>query len=220
MPIISSSEIQPRADIPIGKTMELCVLMHLGVVAISVAFLVAGTAHASSIVTIDEGEQPSSPSIIEVAAPPIISAAVERVAMPSENGLELAALDPLNMLPAGGNSVVRMQPLTPSVVAVVAPDSYISNEIVAAIDHRKPRHDPLPMVMRGGIAGDPFQPQIELGKTSEKLPEKADDKQPAQAESRIDPEAISKPQFTETGAPMPANGTVAAGGKPRHSALR
>ncbi len=133
--------------------------------------------------------------------------------------MELAVLDPLNMLPAGGNSVVRMQALSPSIVAVLAPDTGISNEIVAAVDGRKPRQKPLPMVMRGGITGDAFTHEIELGKALEKLPTKAVEKAPSSTAPSPATEALDQPQFSENGAPMPANG-MASGGRPRHPSLR
>ncbi|MGE0279722.1 MAG: hypothetical protein AB7P20_03790 [Rhizobiaceae bacterium] len=195
------------------------IFMRVGVLAFGIAFLAGGAAQASSIITMEE-PRPASPSIIEVGPPAISAATAEHVAVTSGDSLELAALDPLNMLPAGSNSVVRMEALTPSIVAVIAPDPNISNEIVAAIDGRKPRPNPLPMVMRGGIVGDPFLPHIELGKALEKLPEKVADKEPAQAAAPVDPDAINKPQLTETGAPMPANGAAVAGGQPRRRALR
>jgi len=195
------------------------VLMRMGVVIFGIALLAGGTAQASSFVTIEEPAPAASPSIVEVAPPAASTSATESVVFTSGSSVQLAALDPLNMLPAGSNSIVRMEPVTRSVVAVVAPDPNISNEIVAAIDHRKPRQDLMPMVMRGGIVGDAFQPEIELGKALKKLPAKADDKQVVQTKLPVDPEALSKPQVTETGAPMPANG-MSGGGRPRHPALK
>lgn len=193
--------------------------MRVGVVAFGIAFLAVGTARASSFVTVEEPGPAASPSIIDVAPPTLATRAAEPVTISSEGSVELAVLDPLNMLPVDGNSVVRMQALSPSVVAVLAPDTGISNEIVAAIDGRKPRQNPLPMVMRGGITGDAFTHEIELGKALEKLPTKAVEKEPSRMAPSPATEALDQPQFSENGAPMPANG-MASGGRPRHSALK
>jgi len=190
--------------------------MRVGILAFGIVLLAGNAAQASSIVTIEEPAS-ATPSIIEVAPPVVAAAAAEHVAVTSEGSLELAALDPLNMMQAGANSVVRIEALTPSVIAVIVPSPEISNEIVAAIDGRKAGQDPLPMVMRGGIVGDPFTAEIELGKALKKLPANAQGNQPLQTQLPVDPEAINKPQFTETGERMPANGM--GGGRPRHSAL-
>lgn len=55
----------------------------------------------------------------------------------------------------------------------------------------------MPMVMRGGIAGDPFMlPEIELGKDIHKMPAKASGDQTTQLPVPADPNALSKPQVS------------------------
>jgi len=176
-----------------------------------------GSAQASSIVTVEEPVRTISPSIIAIGTPAVSEATLSdtSTAIVAEGKIELTPLDPLNMLPAKADGAARMEELTPSIVAITAPDPDISNEIVAAIEERKPTRDPMPMVMRGGIVGDPFMlPEIELSKDIHKMPAKASGDQTTQLPVPADPNALSKPQVTETGAPMPADG-MSAGGRPR-----
>lgn len=192
--------------------------MRSVLVAFCIMGLITEVAQASSIMTIEAPAQAISPSIIEVVAATPTSPASDEISLSPQGSLQLTQLDPLNMLPAGGSSVVRMEPITPSVIAVIAPTPDVSTEMVAAIEHRKPRVNDMPMVMRGGIVGDPFMSEIELGKALGKLPADTAGKQPPQTATSMDPEALNKPQFTESGAPMPANGSASTG-RPRHSAL-
>ena len=125
--------------------------MRSVLVAFCIMGLITEVAQASSIMTIEAPAQAISPSIIEVVAATPTSPASDEISLSPQGSLQLTQLDPLNMLPAGGSSVVRMEPITPSVIAVIAPTPDVSTEMVAAIEHRKPRVNDMPMVMRGGI---------------------------------------------------------------------
>jgi hypothetical protein len=199
--------------------MGLCLLMRIGVATFGIAWLVCGAVQASSFVTVGEPASDASPSIVDVAAPTVAASLPQYVEFSSERSVELATLVPLNILPASGASVVRMEPLSPSVVAVVSPEADVSNEVVAAIKQRNPRNEPLPMVMRGGIIGDPFAAEVELSKALDKLPGKGEPKSPFKFAAPAAPTESDQPQVKEGGAPMPANGTVAAD-RPRHPAFQ
>lgn len=185
--------------------------MRLSIAAFAVALLAGGSAHASSFVTIETPIATESPSFVYATPPEPVTpvAAVKAEPSPALAQFNLPELDPLNMLAPGANSIVRLEPVSRSIIAVIAPQPAVSNEMVAAIDETpKPRHETIPMVMRGGIIGDLFaEPEIELGKALQDMPA---------AVAPVD--ATGRPLVPESA--TPPNGTPANGAPPNGQAAQ
>jgi hypothetical protein len=125
--------------------------MRAGLAFVVVVALWAGEAEASSFVVLELEPTPISPSIVELGEPvPPSVATLPDVDTPAAPEVVYDA-----GAPGSSDQIIE---LSPSMIALGEPD--VAMEKVAAIggENKRPRHDPLPMVIRGGVVGDAFSP--------------------------------------------------------------
>ncbi|HEY5818435.1 MAG TPA: hypothetical protein VIU14_08555 [Mesorhizobium sp.] len=129
------------------------------------ATLLMGTlAQASSVVTVAAPAMAQSPSILVLEDLRIRAAA--------ETEPSVAGIADQTPSPVIEPTFPRMETMSPSIVAVIAPALPAENTVVATAGPRTSDPWALPVVMRGGIAGDAYggpQPEIELGATLERM---------------------------------------------------
>jgi hypothetical protein len=159
----------------------------------------SGEAAASSFLVLPAFDGKSSPSMVSVAPPPPTD--VTTLGAPDQTApdVTIGEVDKPPQEAADGSIVM----LSPSIVAMGEPA--VAQEKVAAIGEEgtKPRPEPLPMVIRGGILGDAFS----TAATGEPVPLTVEPKEAGQQPSSAPPHPKGAPrpdeQTTKTEPPEP-----------------